>query len=608
MLPLRWRVLWIIVNIFGLIAFLIYSYFIWDNFSSTLSNYTKKESEKIDWNDYELIKSDSSRRGFGEHGKGETLTDPEEIKRNDELFEIFGMSVVISDKISVNRSIPDLRHPECLNKKYLRNLPRVSIVIIFNNEIFSTFKRTLHSLYNRTPHELIEEVILINDASTLEHLYDPLRIYIDENFADFNFEIINIKERVGLMQARVIGAKAAKSEFLFIMEPHCEMTYNWLPPLIEPLLKNPRTVTVPIIDNVEWKEMTYYENEKGNKGCRGVFDWELEYQKLSRFPIEEDKMLDPFATPIMTGGIFMIRKNYFFEIGPYDKELLIWGAENLEMSFKINLCGGKLLEVPCSRIGHVFRAFNNFRKHESGIDFLHFNRKRIVEVWFDDFKDYVYQRDHDKFNIDVGDLENAKKFREKLKCKPFKYFLDVIAPDLLKKFPLETPSFASGNIQLKDYNLCLDAPEEPGSTFSLSQCHHKLVNTQSYELTWYRDIRVLQTNLCFDFYQASMEICKKPFFEQFYWAISKNLLSVVGHLEGGNQLFKYNLETQQISNPKHKRCLEADITKKKLKFVICDEEVESQKWIWTNFVNKLLLDNWNRSGRPFENIEFTWYD
>lgn len=395
------------------------------------------QDEKIDWNDYENLKSDSLRTGFGEHGKGEILTDPEEIKKNKELFNEFGMSVVISDKISVNRSISDLRHPECLSKKYLRILPRVSIVIIFNNEVFSVFKRTLHSLYNRTPHNLIQEVILVNGKSTLDYLYDPLLNYITENFKKLNVKIINLEHRVGLMKARVIGVKAATSDFVFVMEPHCEMTYNWLPPLIEPLLENPRTVTVPIIDNIEYVKFSYYENDRGNLGSRGVFDWHLGYQKLPRFPVDDNRKLDPFTTPIMTGGVFMIRKDYFFEIGPYDKKLLIWGGENLEMSFKVNLCGGKLLEVPCSRIGHMFRAFTKSRRHKSGFDFFAFNNKRIVEVWFEEFKEFVYKRNENRYKIDVGDLTEAKALKEKLSCKPFRYFLDEIAPDLRKNFEME---------------------------------------------------------------------------------------------------------------------------------------------------------------------------
>lgn len=576
MIFFRRRSLWLLINIFGLIVLLLYFFFAWEEISSSASFLFKKENTKIDWNDYELMKSDSLRTGFGEEGKGETLTEQQEIKENDDLFKTFGMSVVISDKISVNRSVPDFRHPDCLQKKYWSILPPVSIVIIFHNEIFSVFKRTLHSLYNRTPHKLIMEVILVNDKSTLDYLYDPLKNYIKENFADLDIKIINLEKRVGLMKARVAGAKAAKSEFIFIMEPHCEMTYNWLPPLIEPLLNEERVVTVPIVDNVEWKELEYYENDQGNRGCRGVFDWSLEYQKLARLAIEEEKSLDPFLTPIMTGGIFMIRKKYFFEIGPYDESLLIWGAENLEMSFKINLCGGKLLEVPCSRIGHLFRAFNKFRKHDSGIDFLHFNQKRIVEVWFDEFKDFVYKRDREKYNLDAGDLEEPMKLKEKLNCKPFKYFLDKVAPDLTLKFPAEALNFASGRIELFEENLCLEAPVEPGEEFLLKKCVNQMIQSQVFDLTWNRDIRLSDTNLCLDFYKVTLGVC---------------------HLQGSNQLFKYDLNTKQISNPRNDFCLESNFKKNRLRFEACDSTLSLQKWIWNGSINDKMLNNWKTSGR-----------
>ena len=61
------------------------------------------------WENAEQIYKDSLRVGFGEHGEPAILTDPEEIKKNEELRREFGTSVLISDKISVNRSIPDHR-------------------------------------------------------------------------------------------------------------------------------------------------------------------------------------------------------------------------------------------------------------------------------------------------------------------------------------------------------------------------------------------------------------------------------------------------------------------------------------------------------------------
>jgi hypothetical protein len=66
--------------------------------------------EKKDWHDYEFMKYEASRTGPGEKGEGFNLTDPADIKLNAELLKIEGLYAIVSDKISVNRSVPDVRH------------------------------------------------------------------------------------------------------------------------------------------------------------------------------------------------------------------------------------------------------------------------------------------------------------------------------------------------------------------------------------------------------------------------------------------------------------------------------------------------------------------
>lgn len=73
--------------------------------------------------------------------------------------------------------------------------------------------RTIHSIYNRTPRELLHEIILINDNSTMTELYDPLEDYVKQNF-DGLVKIFVQKERRGLVLGRLEGARFAKGEVL----------------------------------------------------------------------------------------------------------------------------------------------------------------------------------------------------------------------------------------------------------------------------------------------------------------------------------------------------------------------------------------------------------
>ena len=73
---------------------------------------------------------------------------------------------------------------------------------------------------------------------------------------------------------------------------------------------------------------------------RGGFNWGLQF-KWRKMPEYEQKRRGYDETrevksPTMAGGLFSIERDYFYEIGSYDLGMDIWGAENLEISFRVS--------------------------------------------------------------------------------------------------------------------------------------------------------------------------------------------------------------------------------------------------------------------------------
>ena len=64
---------------------------------------------------------------------------------------------------------------------------------------------------------------------------------------------------------------------------------------------------------------------------------------------------------------------------------------HLEISFRIWMCGGTLLTVPCSHVGHIFRDRSPY-KWLPGVNVIRKNSVRVAEVWLDQYKELYYER------------------------------------------------------------------------------------------------------------------------------------------------------------------------------------------------------------------------
>lgn len=84
----------------------------------------------------------------------------------DRQFKIFALNEYASALISVHRRLPDYRDAWCKETgRILTHLPPTTVVIVFYNEPWSVLVRTVHSVLDRSPPQLVKEVLLVDDFS-----------------------------------------------------------------------------------------------------------------------------------------------------------------------------------------------------------------------------------------------------------------------------------------------------------------------------------------------------------------------------------------------------------------------------------------------------------
>ncbi|XP_007248710.3 polypeptide N-acetylgalactosaminyltransferase 17 [Astyanax mexicanus] len=415
-----------------------------------------------------LSKSLGLIEGFGGRGRGglPATLNPMEEKEAKYLREKYGYNAFLSDRISLDRSIPDYRPSKCKKAYYPRDLPQISLIFIFVNEALSVILRSVHSAVNHTPAHLLKEIILVDDNSDDEQLKGPLEEYVNKRYPGL-VKIVRNQKREGLIRARIEGWKVATGEVTGFFDAHVEFTPAWAEPVLSRIKENPKRIILPSIDNI--KDDTF-ELERYENSGHG-FNWELWCMYISppKQWWDEGDTSAPIRTPAMIGCSFVANREYFGELGLLDSGMDVYGGENIELGIRVWLCGGSMEVLPCSRVAHIARTK---KPYHSNIAFhTRRNALRVAEVWMDEYKSNVYLAWNipmENHGIDYGDVSERVALRNNLQCRNFEWYLDNIYPEMRR---YNSTLFYGEIRNINVTRLCVDQGVKENHTATLHPCH-----------------------------------------------------------------------------------------------------------------------------------------
>jgi GT2 family glycosyltransferase len=249
------------------------------------------------------------------------------------------------------------------------NLPAVSVIIVVWNS-GKLLRQCLSKLARQTFKDF--DIVVIDNGSTDERVRDIL-----DEFPSLNLQLKILDRNVGFSAANNLGVQLAQGRLIALLNADAFPEPDWLEQLLEAERKNP--------------DFTFFSSRQIQANSPHLLDgtgdayhvsglaWRWHYNQ----PVEKfgGKQVEVFSA---CAAAALYRKSDFMKIGGFDEEYFSY-FEDVDLSFRLRLAGGKCLYIPKAVVYHVGSASTGKASDFS----YYYGHRNLVWTFFKDMPDFL---------------------------------------------------------------------------------------------------------------------------------------------------------------------------------------------------------------------------
>eukprot|EP00746_Dinoflagellata_sp_MGD_P003947 gnl/MRDRNA2_/MRDRNA2_107630_c0_seq1.p1 gnl/MRDRNA2_/MRDRNA2_107630_c0~~gnl/MRDRNA2_/MRDRNA2_107630_c0_seq1.p1 ORF type:complete len:728 (+),score=126.47 gnl/MRDRNA2_/MRDRNA2_107630_c0_seq1:116-2299(+) len=270
--------------------------------------------------------------------------------------------------------------------------------------------KTVESVFKSTPSDVLLEIIVVDDGSEPPLSQTHLTQDVQQKY---RMKVLRHEQTIGLIGTKQTGGDAAKGDIVVFFDCHVAPQPNWHLQFQSLISANYRRIVVPIITALDISTWTQ-QGSGGNAKC--YLTWDADFKWYTSEGI--------YAAGI-SGGLLGMSRRWWRETGGYDKHMLGWGGENLDQALRSWLCGGEIVQASDSEVAHMWRTGDQrTRVRYKHVGDAGVNRARAVYGWYGAFTEKLkHYPNFQRGGKWYGDVSNIWAVRDRLKCRPYAWFL-----------------------------------------------------------------------------------------------------------------------------------------------------------------------------------------